>query len=197
MPHQEHRIPWNTLSDSLKTRWYEHLKKNELCATDDKILKYFANAFNDALLDFAKTDKSENELEHDLIRWSSELHIFLNSAGGYMGSLQSVIECYIMLNLLLVDYNKYKNDFRYESWTFHVCRGEYDGGHPSFIADKFALLFDHNVLKDFTVETKAQMIELTKFYFKCLYKYVKTGVSIENTIYSCVKWLFPHEIKVA
>lgn len=178
MEHLAHKIPWNTLSSSI-------IILNDGKRTikiDDKKCKYFCVAFVKTLDEFALSYPKHyfDEKEYDLKTWNDLLH----GIGGHLGLMESCVTGYIMLNLLCND-EKFKTIITPTSWSIQCCRGQYDGGHPSWIANKLSKMIKSNTFSFGPNEMRD--------YLKCLFRvltinHIITEKITPEDVFEDIKW---------
>jgi len=174
LSHLNHKIPWDKLDEIVI------IKENDgfvaISITDEKAERYFASSLMDAIMEFAKTNRVEKQEreEFDLSRWDGGV---FHDAGGHLGVVDSVISAYIVINMLLCNWAKFRPVIDPKGWLIYVCRGEYDGAHPDAMAERCRKFMtpDQKDFKEFNVETLQSMKEYVKVLFKCLYYHVVDG----------------------
>ena len=203
MNHLGHKLPWDALNDALIFDTKSLHNGHSRIVTNEsgrKMIEHFTRCFETCLKEFAETDKSSPEdLKHyDPSNWGDGV---LYGAGGHMGYICSIILTYIQLNLLVLDYKKYEDrtfggyQVTQGNWSFRCCIGDYDGGHPDWIAEQFQKIYIIKDRKYAFVEMNQENMKLINEYmkllFRCLYTHVKNNPEhtidadkIKNNIYS-------------
>lgn len=171
--HNCNKLSWNQLNNNISIIISI---KSPKYAYNIKTFDYFSNELFDLLNDFANTTKF---IPYNPYEWTNESELF-NSSGGQMSHLHALISVYIQLNLLLLDFNKYKNywlKFNGNNITdgvFNVCLGNYDYGHPEFLSKKMNIILQ-SILKN-NIELNTEIIILIQDYlkivFSCLYSII-------------------------
>ncbi|KAG2819032.1 hypothetical protein PC116_g17464 [Phytophthora cactorum] len=173
--HQAHRLPWPTLGDvyastTLENDRYRYVKTE----AKDKEVAHFARCLVDALKEFAETDKrlpvddAGNSL--DPTTWGIQPF----GAMGYTGYYYSLLEGYVLLNLLLLDADKFLPILqrgRKDSVPYYIellC-GYCDGGHPDWVARRLQPILEGHQLKPMTAEVLQTIRDHCALLFRCLY----------------------------
>lgn len=193
MPHQEHIIPWNKLDGIILDNKFNL----NFIIKDFESLKYFSICMFNSIESFSNTSKEDES--YNILTWEGNQNS-LYGAGGHLGYVPSLTCGYIMLNLLLINRDKYIKIWNNnKNWVFNVCCGNYDGGHPLYFSNLFKELFDINgQLKEFDREITQLILNRCKDFFKCLYISFKSEKIISsNQIMNDICWLFnvnlPHD----
>ncbi|KAI3640009.1 hypothetical protein MIR68_001955 [Amoeboaphelidium protococcarum] len=198
--HLEHRIPWNALDKVLKYEQHPKDSNKKRLLVDEaglSVVGHFARCLHDAITEFESTDKSSPiERERYNIRsWKSSYGwpIQLSGGQGYLGSKMSVVAGYVKLNLLLLNWSKYRQILFSPSygrdWVLDVCSGQRDGGHPEWLAQRMRAIWDSDVPPENTTEVAQAMLDHCKDLFRCMYTSgsdLFTASEIESTMH----WVF-------
>ncbi|KAI3630377.1 hypothetical protein MIR68_011812 [Amoeboaphelidium protococcarum] len=154
--HLEHRIPWSALDKVLKFEQHPKDPNKKRLLVDEaglSVVGHFARCLHDAITEFESTDKStliESE-RYNIRSWKCSYGqpIQLSGGQGYLGSKMSVVAGYVKLNLLLLNWSKYRQMLfspSYRSdWVLDVCSGQRDGGHPEWLAQRMRAIWDSDV----------------------------------------------------
>lgn len=184
--HQQHNIPWNVLDEII----YFNKFNGKVCFTDYSKFKYFFDCMDTTIKEFSNSTPKKIEIskqkwrdprvvieveeendQYNPFEWDPS---FIHCGGGQTPYFSSLTCGYVMLNLLLVNREKYITLWSncYNDHMFNICCGRFDGSHPDFMSDKFKELFDREGnLKEFTVDIVEKIIEICKVFFRCLYTY--------------------------
>lgn len=190
--HNVGRIPWVVLDENIKIG-----VKNEVERPFAKYCgkyNYFSNKFMETIEEYAKTTKEEMTFETDIKAWSEQGTADMNGGGGQMGYKHSVICIYIILNMLLLNKEKYESTSC--EWTIKVCNGYWDGAHPECASNRFKILLDsQGHIKSNNIEEITNIKNYCKYIFKCMYlhvkKYGKKWIN-ENAIFNNLSWMYGH-----
>lgn len=111
--HLNHKLPWTLLDNNIRIV-AKHVANDtdpiqyRAEIVDRKPVLHFARVLFTQLNEFAATDKSiEEDVSEsiDLETWDGgQFH----GAGGHLGVISSTLTAYVLLNLLMADYNNYQ-----------------------------------------------------------------------------------------
>jgi len=187
--HNEGKIPWNLLNDNLIIEFRPGKSPVYKFKNEDSIW-YFCCEFRNCLKNFASTAKDDITDEHNPIKWRYGMH---KGGGAQISYDTSLFLVYVMLNLTLLDYQKYQY---VSDWTYQICLGESDYSHPEYLSNKFQKLVCFINSKYTIKELDNQVITDIKIYlkdvFKCLYNMVRINDTFlqEKSICRDLYWEF-------
>ena len=181
--HNSSKIPWNALNDSLQLKFNNKSNKYKIKCTNEKPVKYFSYEFQKVLEDFGKTANSVIIFENDPTKWEYGDRL----KGGYenLGYYDSLLSIYIMLNLILLDKDKYEKiwyinryptegDDKRMNPIFLACYSDGYYKHPEHLIKMFKKLFYkkgdwRSQFKDLDESMIKRIKKYLNLVFQCLY----------------------------
>lgn len=177
MAHLTHKLPWATLAASFPVNPDPHGRKPQGAEAFEKRVEHFAGALAAAVAEFAATDAraEEEKAAYDVGTWESGFssNIALYGAGAVVGFVDSVINGYVALNLLVEDERRVRPGLfdRQYSYVLAVNAGFHDGSHPEWLANQLKpLLADRfGDPKPLDADVVGGIRDYCAELFKCMY----------------------------
>jgi len=184
--HLSHRIPWEKLSEIVIVS--ENDGFFSVSIADEKAEQHFASKMFESIVEFAKTNQvgKDGRQEFDLSKWDGGVY---HDGGGHLGVVDSIVSMYVVINLLLCNFEKFHRIVDPDHWLFRCCRGDFiDGCHPEWIAllCQSFITADQKDFKEFNGDTLQSMKEYAKVLFKCMYYHVADGNKGDISAYCIV-----------
>lgn len=137
--HNVGKLPWASLDETIYL--YEK-KSGDLVyrVKNYKTILHFSEVFDRMIEEYMNTAATDDVKEYNPSLWGHCVY----SYGGCFGARSNLTSIYIILNLYLIDPRKYRHMIESNGqvqWTYQVCNGHCDGGHPDFMAERFKEIF--------------------------------------------------------
>lgn len=196
--HLSHKIAWKNLELVLPDK-FNVIYRKKLTFKENNRIRHFVETFLNTVYEFYKSDNNPYPSYYDMndtIYWDQTK----TSYGGYMSPVDSIIRGYIIINLLIDNFEKYGEHFiPQKSWVMAILLGKCDGGHPKIFSDKIKVLFD-----DFQTEWNSEitakqrneiLVKYSKDLFRLIYLNIKRNYEdkdhFRNRIYNAIRFIFP------
>lgn len=196
--HLSHKIAWKNLEWILPDK-FDIIYRKKLTYKENNRIRHFVETFLNTVYEFYESDNNPYPSYYDMndILYWEQSKI---SYGGYISPVDSIIRGYIIINLLIDNFEKYGEHFApNKSWIMAILLGKYDGGHPKVFSEKINILFNEFQTEwnpEITAKQRNEIfVEYSKDLFRLIYLNIKRNYEdkdhFRNRIYNAIRFIFP------